>query len=81
MTKHTQTIRRQKATNYLSVFDHFVRLALKGIKGMREGGESKISLCYPSGLGASPVFSLAQFQRSEMSPGLFQDFMDGYIKF
>ena len=24
------------------------------IKGMREGGESKISLCYPSGVGASP---------------------------
>ena len=24
--------------------------------------------------------TLAQFQGSEMSPGLFQDFMDGYIK-
>ena len=24
------------------------------IKGMREGGESKISLCYPSSAGASP---------------------------
>ena len=23
------------------------------LKGMREGGESKISLCYPRGLGAS----------------------------
>ena len=29
---HTQTIRRQKPTNYLSVFDHFVELALKGLK-------------------------------------------------
>ena len=29
MGKHTQTIRRQKLTNCLSVFDHFVRLALK----------------------------------------------------
>ena len=31
MIKHTQTIRRQKATNCLSVFDHFVKLALKGL--------------------------------------------------
>ena len=29
MVKHTQTVRRQKPTNCLSVFDHFVRLALK----------------------------------------------------
>ena len=31
MVKHTQTIRRQKPTNSLSVFDHFVRLALKAL--------------------------------------------------
>ena len=31
MVKHTQTIRGQQPTNYLSVFDHFVRLALKGL--------------------------------------------------
>ena len=31
MVNHTQTIRRQQQTNYLSVFDHFVRLALQGI--------------------------------------------------
>ena len=30
--KHTQTIRRQQSTNCLNVFDHFVRLALKGLK-------------------------------------------------
>ena len=29
MVKHTQTIRRQKSTNCLNVFDHFVGLALK----------------------------------------------------
>ena len=29
MVKHTQTIRRLLPTNSLSVFDHFVRLALK----------------------------------------------------
>ena len=34
MVKHTQTIRRQKLTNCLSVFDHFVKLALKGLNGM-----------------------------------------------
>ena len=32
MVKHTQTIRRLLATNCLSVFDHFVWLALKGLK-------------------------------------------------
>ena len=31
MVKHTQTIRRQKLTNCLSVFDLFVELALKGL--------------------------------------------------
>ena len=32
MVKHTQTICRQQPTNCLSVFDHFVNLALKGLK-------------------------------------------------
>ena len=31
MVKHTQTIRRQKLTNCLSVIDLFVDLALKGL--------------------------------------------------
>ena len=31
MVKHTQTIRRQQLTSFLSVFDHFVGLVLKGI--------------------------------------------------
>ena len=31
MVKHIQTIRRQFPTNCLSVFDHFVGLALKGL--------------------------------------------------
>ena len=30
--KHTQAIRRQLPTNCLSVFDHYVGLALKGLK-------------------------------------------------
>ena len=32
MAKHAQTIRRQQSTNFLSVFDHFVGLALKGLR-------------------------------------------------
>ena len=32
MVKHTQTIRRLWPTNYLSVFDHFVGLMLKGLR-------------------------------------------------
>ena len=31
MVKNTQTIRRQKSTNCLSVFDHFVGLVVKGL--------------------------------------------------
>ena len=31
MVKNTQTIRRLLPANYLSVFDHFVGLALKGL--------------------------------------------------
>ena len=31
MVKHTQTIRRKLTTNCLSVFDHFVGLAVKGL--------------------------------------------------
>ena len=31
MVNHTQTIRRQIADEFLSVFDHFVGLALKGL--------------------------------------------------
>ena len=32
MVKHTQTIHRQKPTNCLRVFDHFLKLALKGLR-------------------------------------------------
>ena len=32
MVKHTQTIRRLLPRNCLSVFDHFVGLALKGLR-------------------------------------------------
>ena len=32
MVRHTQTIRRLLPTNCLSVFEHFVGLALKGLR-------------------------------------------------
>ena len=32
MVKHTQAIRRQKPTDCLNVFDHFVMLTLKGLR-------------------------------------------------
>ena len=35
MVKHTQTIRQQQPTNYLSVFDHFMGLALKWLISMQ----------------------------------------------
>ena len=44
MVKHTQTIRRQKPTNCLSVFDHFVGLALKGLRYVDKG--KQISRCW-----------------------------------
>ena len=36
MLKHTQTIRRQKPTNCLSVFEHFLGLVLKGLRVRRK---------------------------------------------
>ena len=35
---------------------------------------------YYSGWWVCDLTTLAQFQESGMSPGLFQDFTDGYIK-
>ena len=35
MVKHTQIIRRQKPTNFLSVFDHFVGLAFKELMRLK----------------------------------------------
>ena len=36
MVKHTETIRRQKPTNCLSMLGHFMGLALQGLRG-KEG--------------------------------------------
>ena len=41
MVKHTQAIGRQQPTNCLNVFDHFVKLALKGlISEVNFGGDA-----------------------------------------
>ena len=42
MVKHTQTIRRLLPTNYLSLFDLFVGLALKGLSEFE-----RINLLFP----------------------------------
>ena len=39
MVKHIETIRRQQPTNCLSVFDHFVVLALKGLRLYQRSSE------------------------------------------
>ena len=36
MVNHTQTIRRLLLTNFFSVFDHFVGLALKGLRVLND---------------------------------------------
>ena len=41
---YTQTIRRLLLTNCLSVFDHFVRLALKRLNMVREVLQKKMFL-------------------------------------
>ena len=41
MVKRTQTIHRQKPTNCLSVFDHFVSLALKVGFPLGQGSQGK----------------------------------------
>ena len=46
MLKHTQTIRWQQRMNCLSVSDHFVGLALKGLKDIYELAEPCLRKCY-----------------------------------
>ena len=41
MVIHTQTVRRQQPTNCLSLFDNFVKLALKGLRLIQEDTEAK----------------------------------------
>ena len=41
MVRHTQTIRRLLPTNCSSVFDHFVGVALKGLKKVVDEGNNQ----------------------------------------
>ena len=51
MAKHTQTIRQQRRANCLSVFDHFVRLAVKWLNDIfhvllfKETNDKKLKKC------------------------------------
>ena len=45
MIKYTQTIRRLYPTNCLSVFDHFVVLALKGLNELRGVFRTQLNIC------------------------------------
>ena len=41
IVKHTQTICRLLATNCLSLFDYFMKLALKGLIKMKMNGKNQ----------------------------------------
>ena len=49
-----RTLAESKVLSFSLVLRENERMGSEGIKGVREGSESKISLCYPRGLGASP---------------------------
>ena len=48
MLKVTQTIRREKPTNCVNVFDHFVELAVQGLRGRLVGKSVSRSLTSPT---------------------------------
>ena len=64
MVKHSQTIRRQQPTNCLSVFDHFVRLTLKGLSNRVVKNFQFISVAYASfgSLGLGQKMTLESYQ-------------------
>ena len=47
MVKKIQTIRWENATSCLSVFDHFVGLALKGLSALEELSSASYSFLNP----------------------------------
>ena len=58
MVKHTQTIRRLLLTNCLSVFDHFMGLAPKGLGKSRPIHQKNLSICKYLSLLAWLVFDV-----------------------
>ena len=66
MVKHTQEIRRLMQTNCLSVFDHFVGLALTGLRFEKSHFTSLISI-YESLLGGFRFSSESYLEDSRRS--------------
>ena len=61
MVKYTQTIRRQQPTDCLSAFDHFIKLALKGLKFLT-------NMYIPPWLAKIFIFILLQVAFSKLIP-------------
>ena len=79
MLKHTQIIRRQIATNCLSVLDHFVGLSLKGLIFTQKN----MLTLKPYMLGdASEKFDVSEhkFYSGGISKSGIQDVMSSTIK-
>ena len=62
MVKHTQTIRRQFADELLSVFDHFMNLALKGLC-LLGSGENKVDQNFSNLNSARKISTINNYPR------------------
>ena len=67
--KHTQTIRWQQPMNCLSVFDHSVGLALKGLNGLTK--EDHIFACIKTNLLVHMLQGRSTFFQAEQSKRIF----------
>ena len=61
MVKHTQTIRRQQPTNWLSLFDHFVGLVLKSLRPCQSFMTKFFAKSSIIGILYSPEYALDKF--------------------
>ena len=71
MVKHTQTFRRQKLTNCLSAFEHFVGLALKELAFQKQSFKSYKKRC--SGNSKTSMMESIFFFAKLLLFQLFQD--------
>ena len=71
MVKHTQTIPRLFPRNCLSVFDHFVELALKGLNLFNNEREIYFTLCDKKFIGLVKNFKTFYFHDSTWVRGVF----------
>ena len=70
MVKHTQTFRRQKLTNCLSAFEHFVGLALKELAFQKQSFKSYKKRC--SGNSKTSMMESIFFLQSCYCSNLFK---------